>query len=199
MRTHDRLPTSFLFGWLPVVAMVTLSCAPSRGERAREVARTVKAEQTAEKLVARGRMFMEVGDHTRASQYFTAALDAGAAPDQVIPLLMRVYIISSRFRLAIELGEQQLVKKPEAHALRFLVGTLYAAIEQPDMAREHLERVVTAEPKNAEAQYALAVVLRDGQADPVGADEHFRVYLKLEPNGKHADEAKGSLLEVVPP
>lgn len=187
------------YGLVPAVVLSCLACAPTRADRAREVARTVRSEQTAEKLVERGKLFMEVGDHTRASQYFTAALDAGANPDQVIPLLMRVYIISARFRLAIELGEQQLVKKPEAHALRFLVGTLYAAIDQPDMAAEHLERVVTAEPKNAEAQYALGVVLRDGQADPVGADLHFREYLKLEPEGKHADEAKGSLLEVVPP
>lgn len=185
-------------GLVPLIVLCCVSCAPSRGDRAREVARTVRNEQTADKLLERGKLFMEVGDHTRASQYFTAALDAGANPDQVIPLLMRVYIISSRFRLAIELGEQQLVKRPEAHALRFLVGTLYAAIDQPDMAREHLERVVVAEPKNAEAQYALAVVLRDGQADPVGADQHFREYLKLEPNGKHAEEAKGSLLQEVP-
>lgn len=186
-------------GLVPAVVLACAACAPTRADRVREVARTVRAEQTADKLLERGKLFMEVGDHTRASQYFTGALDAGANPDQVIPLLMRVYVISSRFRLAIELGEQQLVKRPEAHALRFLVGTLYAAIDQPDMAAEHLERVVVAEPKNAEAQYALAVVLRDGQADPVGADQHFREYLKLEPDGKHADEAKGSLLEVVPP
>lgn len=187
--------------WLaPSVVVLGLmgGCAPTRGERMQEAARTVRSEQTADKLLERGKLFMEVGDHTRASQYFTAALDAGANPDQVIPLLMRVYIISSRFRLAIELGEQQLVKKPEAHAMRFLVGTLYAAIDQPDMAREHLERVVTAKPNHAEAHYALGVVLRDGEADLVGADKHFREYLRLEPQGKHADEARGSLLQEVP-
>jgi tetratricopeptide (TPR) repeat protein len=180
------------------VLTLAAGCAPTRAERVQEAARTVRNEQTADKLLARGKLFMEIGDHTRASQYFTAAIDAGADPDQVIPLLMRVYIVSSRFRLAIELGEQQLVKKPEAHALRFLVGTLYAAIDQPDLAREHLERVVTAKPNHAEAHYALGVVLRDGEADPVGADKHFREYLRLEPQGKHADEARGSLLQEVP-
>ncbi len=195
MQSHARFRHSIG----PVIALAAvMGCAPTRGERAREVARTVRAEQTPDKLIERGKLFMEVGDHTRASQYFTAAIDAGADPDQVLPLLMRVYIISGRFRLAIELGEQQLVKKPDSYALRFLVGTLYAAIDEPDLAKEHLERVVTEMPNHAEAHFALAVVLRDGEYDLVGADRHFREYLRLEPHGKHADEARGSLLKEVP-
>jgi Flp pilus assembly protein TadD len=79
-----------------------------------------------------------------------------------------------------------------------LVGTLYAAIGKPEEAREHLERVVEKRPKHAEAHYALAVVLRDGENDLVGADRHFREYLKLQPDGPHADEARDSLLKDVP-
>jgi hypothetical protein len=41
------------------------------------------------------------------------------------------------------------------------------------------------------------VVARE-KKDWVGADKHFREYLRIEPNGKHVEEAKGSLLHKVP-
>lgn len=181
-----------------VASGAAAGCSPTRGDRAREAERAVREEQTADKLVERGKLFAHVGDYTRASQYFTAALDAGARPEEVLPLLMRVYIVSGRYRLAIQLGEQQLVKQPEAHALRFLVGTLYAAIGRSDLARAHLERVVASSPNDAEAHYALAVVLRDGENDLIKADHHFREYLKLQPAGSHSEEARDSLLQQVP-
>jgi tetratricopeptide (TPR) repeat protein len=184
--------------FLATVAVSTAGCGASRADRVRETEKTVAREQTPEKLFERGKLFARVGDYTRAAQYLNGALDAGAPPDEVLPVLMKVYIVSGRFRLAIQAGEQQLTKTPEAHALRFLVGTLYAAIGDNDRARENLERVVRAQPGHAEAHYALAVLLRDGANDLVGADEHFRAYLKLEPNGPHAEEAKGSLLQEVP-
>jgi tetratricopeptide (TPR) repeat protein len=183
---------------LATVAVTAAGCGANRGDRVRETEKTVQREQTPEKLLERGKLFARVGDYTRASQYLNSALDAGAPPSEVLPVLMKVYIVSGRFRLAIQLGEQQLTKTPEAHSLRFLVGTLYAAIGDNDRARENLERVVRAQPGHAEAHYALAVLLRDGTHDLVGADEHFRAYLKLEPTGPHAEEARGSLLQEVP-
>jgi tetratricopeptide (TPR) repeat protein len=186
------------FAQLAVCSLLAWGCATTRADKVRDAERTVRREQTPDKLVERGKLFAHVGDYTRASQYFSEALDAGANPDEVLPLLMRVYVVSGRYRLAIQVGEQQLQKNPEAHALRFLVGTLYAAIGKPDEAREHLERVVEKHPTHAEAHYALAVVLRDGENDLVGADRHFREYLKLKPQGPHADEARDSLLKDVP-
>lgn len=180
------------------LALAPSACAASRGDKVREAERTVRAEQTKEKLFERGKLFARVGDYTRASQYLTAALDAGAKPDDVLPILMRVYVVSGRYRTAIQLGEEELTKYPEKHALRFLVGTLYAAVGRLDMARDHLERVLAAKPKHAGAHYAMGVLLRDGENDPVGADQHFREYLKLEPTGAHAEEARGSLLKEVP-
>ena len=44
----------------------------------------------------------------------------------------------------------------------------------------------------------LAVILRDELHDAVGADRHFREYLRITPTGSHAEEAKGSLLKPVP-
>jgi tetratricopeptide (TPR) repeat protein len=181
-----------------VVAVSAAGCGATRADRVREAEKTVEREQTPDKLLERGKLFARVGDYTRAAQYLNGALDAGAPTEEVLPILMKVYIVSGRFRLAIQLGEQQLTKTPEAHALRFLVGTLYAAIGDNERAQENLERVVTAQPGHAEAHYALAVLLRDQAHDLVGADAHFRQYLQLEPQGPHAEEARGSLLQEVP-
>lgn len=185
-------------GIVLIAGVALAGCGASRGDRVREAEKTAEREQTPDKLLERGKLFARVGDYTRASQYLTSALDAGAPPEEVLPTLMRVYVVSGRFRLAIQLGEQQLTKNPEEHALRFLVGTLYVAIGQNDKAKEHLERVVASQPSHADAHYALAVLLRDGERDLVGADLHFREYLKLMPTGPHADEARGSLLQEVP-
>lgn len=91
-----------------------------------------------------------------------------------------------------------------------MVGALYAAINEGKQAREQLEHVVTSEPNakksepavppkiEAQAHYLLGVVARDSESDAVEADRHFREYLRIEPNGSHADEAKSSLLKRVP-
>jgi tetratricopeptide (TPR) repeat protein len=183
---------------LPMLGALLAGCVNDRTARVREAEQTVREEHTPEKLVERGKMFARLGDHTRASQYFSAAIESGASPGEVLPLLMRTYIVSQRYRLAIELGERYLTKDPRDHHLRFLVATLYDAIEESERARLHLERVLADNPKNAEAHYVLAVLLRDRERDWVGADHHFRQYLRLSPAGPHAEEARGSLLKSVP-
>jgi len=50
----------------------------------------------------------------------------------------------------------------------------------------------------AQAHYLLGVVARDSENDVVEADRHFREYLRIEPNGSHAEEAKASLLKRLP-
>ena len=52
-------------------------------------AATVRAEETPEKLLARGRAFIAVGDYERAEQYLASALDRGAEPRLALPLLLR--------------------------------------------------------------------------------------------------------------
>ncbi len=174
-----------------------MGCGTSRVERVKTARETAEREQTPDKLVARGKLFAEMGDQTRAGQYFTAALDAGAQPSEVLPLLMRTYVATGRFRNAITIGEQYLKKSPKDAHLRFLVATLYLAIEEPERARDHLDHVLAQDTNNADAHYVLAVLLRD-HGDYVGADQHFREYLRLKPEGPHAEEARGSLLKSLP-
>jgi tetratricopeptide (TPR) repeat protein len=180
-------------------APLGLGCAGSPGAAVAADAQTARTEQSADKLVERGRAFAEVRDYTRAEQYLSAALDAGAPPAEVLPTLLKACIAENRFRAALTYAEPQLRAHPEDFRLRFVVASLYASIGDTVAALDHLERVAAARPDHAEVHYALAVLLRDGANDPARADIHFREYLRLEPDGPHAPEARGSLLTVVGP
>jgi LysM repeat protein len=48
-------------------------------------------------------------------------------------------------------------------------------------------------PRGAEVHYKLALLYDDKLNDPVGALHHFKRYLALSPNGRHAKEVKDSI------
>ena len=157
----------------------------------------------------RGKAFAAIGDHTRAEEYLASGLEEGADPRDVLPLLLDVCVKTGRYRSAIQHGENHLRKHPHDMQTRVMVGTLYAAINEGKLAQAQLEQVVDGEgdaraPANgvgrlrAQAHYLLAVVARDSDNDVVRADRHFREYLRIEPNGSHADEAKAALLRRLP-
>lgn len=164
--------------------------------------RAVQKETDAQKLVERGRAFAYVGDQTRAEEYLTAALDAGADPREVLPLLMEVCVKSGRYRAAIQVGETHLRKHPNDLYTRLMVGVLYIAVDDTDHAKDHLQQVVAKpipppETLHGEAHYYLGVVARE-KHEWNDADKHFREYLRIEPTGSHVEEAKGGLLQPVP-
>ncbi len=158
----------------------------------------VREEQTADKLLGRGKAFAQVGDYTRAEQYLAAAIDAGAPVGEALPLLMRVCIAEKRYRAAINHGMPHLNKQPDDYKLRFVLGSLYATIGDSAMAWEHLKKVAEDQPEHAEVQFAMGMLALEADGDIVTADGHFREYLRLEPNGAHAAEARSHLLRSMP-
>ncbi len=229
--------------------MTMVGCAQTPAQKAEADMASVRQETTAATLAERGRGFASIGDHTRAEEYLAAALDAGASPRDVLPLLMEVCVRTGRYRSAIQHGENHLRKHPNDLRTRVMVGALYVAINDGKQAKSQLEHVVSkpedvvnraedaangdgaapativipprrveappaaataaatapspppsprAEPLYAQAHYLLAVVARDTDNDVVEADRHFREYLRIEPNGSHAEEAKSSLLKRLP-
>jgi hypothetical protein len=58
--------------------------------------------------------------------------------------------------------------------------------------------VLIEEPNNAEAHFALASLLHECGRDHALADQHYRAYLALEPNGTYAEEARSLLLTELP-
>ncbi len=174
------------------------ACARPAASKVETDVKKVESERTPDKLLDRGRAFAQVGDLTRAEQYLSAALDEGADPHIVLPLLLRVCIDSGRLRVAIGHADDYLKTHPDDNHLRYLLGTLYAAVGEPSQARKELQILIARDPSNADAHYALAVLARDAEGDYVDADRHFREYLRLNPDGPHAQEARGSLLKSVP-
>lgn len=172
-------------------------CAERPGDKAVARIKVLEAEETPDKLLARGRGFAAVGDLARAEQYFAIALDRGAEPSVALPLLLRVCAAEKRYRAAIDYAEPQLKKHPDDHRLRFVVASFYMTIGESTIARDELTRIVSARPDFAAPHFALGVLLRDDVGDVVSADTQFREYLRLDPRGAHADEARASLLKLV--
>ena len=183
---------------LALAAACGAGCARQPGSKLKTGMETMRREESAQKLYERGRAFAQVGDLVRAEQYLAAALDAGADARKALPLLLHVCIEGQRYRVALDYAEDHLRKHPDDQRLRFLVGSLYAAIGDTPAARQRLETLLRKAPEQAEAHYALAVILRDEVVDREAADAHFRAYLELAPRGEHVEEARASLLSRIP-
>jgi thioredoxin-like negative regulator of GroEL len=181
-----------------LAACLIAGCESTPGEKMAKDVRSVEEERAVDKLVDRGLAFAQVGDFTRAEQYLAAALDSGADEARVLPQLLRVCIAAKRYRVAIDYASPILRKHPNDAHLRFVVASLRATIGDALGARADLEQVARALPEDATVRFAYAVHLRDQCGDRGKADEQFREYLRLAPGGEHAEEARASLLQVVP-
>ncbi len=153
----------------------------------------MKDAEKPERLVKDGRAFAAVGDTTRAEQYFTTAIARGADESKVLPLIIEVCVRDGRYELAIDRASNYVEKHPNDVRMRYLLGTLYAAIGDSSHARSELEFVVSQKPNDPAPHWALAKVLHDEAKDAASADGQFREYLRLAPTGTHAEEARASI------
>lgn len=183
---------------MATLVLATAGCAHQTGTEIQGQLETVQKEQSWQRLYERGKAFAAVGDHTRAEQYLSASLDTGGDSKKILPLLMAVCVEAKKYRVAIEYGESYLKKRPDDSKLRHLLGTLYLALDEVSEARRHFEEVLRRSPEEAETHYALAVLFRDNEHDLRKADLHFRAYVRIQPNGAYAQEAKASMLKDVP-
>jgi len=185
-----------------LVALAALGCAgcgpatplPPTAEKKQEQRDKVAKEEAPETLFERGRELARIGDNNRAEQYLSGAMDGGADPSKVLPLLLRVCIAEHRYRVAIDYAEPYMRRRPDDYRLRFVIASLYHSIGEPQNARRELEQVVRSKPDHADAHFAMAVIYRDDEEDPAQADAHFREYLRIAPTGDHAPEARASLM-----
>jgi tetratricopeptide (TPR) repeat protein len=188
-----------IFVWTVLTSSaLALGCMRTEGAELRDGMKVVARERDPKRLQRSAQAFAALGDFARAAQYDLAALEQGADERTIVPELVDFYVHDKQYRAAVFECQKYLRKHPQETTLRFLLANLVAALGEPVVARKELERVLREEPANANAHYALAVILRDDGSDLSSADEHFREYLKLSPGGSHADEARGSLLQRMP-
>jgi len=180
------------------LAFTLFGCASAPLGKAVETnLKAVDDEKSADKLLLRGKAFANVGDLTRAEQYLALAVESGANHAEALPLLLRVCVEAKRYRVAIDYAEPELRKHPQNIQLRFLVASLYLITGDAMTARMHLEKVVAGNPNAPDPHFALATLLRDESGERFRAEKHFKEYLRLAPEGGHADEARASLLQEV--
>jgi hypothetical protein len=188
--------------WGIVAATGLLSCATTSASGLRREPESAEVREQLQQIQTIGwQQFSDdaersalAGDFTRSEQYFTAALQRGGPPEVILPKLLRVCVSAHRYRAAIEYARPYLLTHEGAWALRFLVATIHVGLSEPMTASRHLELVVQHNPRHAEAEFLLASLYRDDLRDLGRADEHFRRYLALEPEGEHAGQARQALL-----
>ncbi len=151
---------------------------------------TEAAEAASKELFDQGSRLARQGDSVRAEQYLAAALREGYDAEQVLPLLMRVCLLESRLRAALNHATPYLKKHPDAVWLRYLVATVYLGLEQPQRAKEHLLLIERQTPKHGRTQYLLGLTEWEGFKNQAATEAHFREYLKLEPQGPYAPEVE---------
>jgi len=141
---------------------------------------------------------VEHGDRVRAAQYLGWAQKDGVPAHEVVPRLISLYAEDGQYRLAIDTAERYLRQRPSDARIRKCLGALYLAIDELDAARSHFETLVRETPDDPDARYALASTLRASGSQLARADEQYRAYLALAPDGRHAEEARASLLTKLP-
>jgi len=193
LRAHSARPGR----WLAFVALAAAvgGCGAAPHQNVRSNLEVMERERTEDKLFERGRAFAAVGDHTRAEQYLSMALDAGGDAEKILPLLLHACVEGERYLVALQYARTELRRNPDDARLQFVVASLEAAVGDQKKALAELRALTMREPDDAEAHFALAAIVRDGQGDPDEADLHFREYLRLSPAGHHAGEARASLLK----
>lgn len=139
------------------------------------------------------------GERMRAAQYLVLAEKQGVSERETLPRLLKLYAEDGQLRLAIEHAEHYLTRHPRDVRVRQCLASLYQAIGVSRAAVRELQRVVQVEPDNAEAHFALASILHESGTEHAETDEHYRAYLALEPEGRHAEEARSRLLTEVSP
>jgi tetratricopeptide (TPR) repeat protein len=179
-----------------ILAITVLGACASKNAQMKATMDTFNSERTPDRLIARGKAFAALGDTTRAEEYYAAALENGGDEREVMKLLLEVCVRDGRYRAAIEYARPYMQRHPDDVRCRYVLGTLYQAVSEPKNARSELEIVVKSLPEEAEPHFALAMVLRDDERDLVAAEDQFREYLRLAPNGNHAEEARASLMAV---
>ncbi len=107
-------------------------------------------------LHRRAKRLAAQGDLVRAEQYALLAVARGLPMPSALPLLLEVCLRASRISAALHHAEPVLRGTPDDHRLRYLVASLYAALNRREDAAHELTLLLRSQPDHREAQALLA-------------------------------------------
>ena len=151
---------------------------------------------TAKDLFLLGVSHARSGDLLRAEQYLTAARERGYDEASAIYWLVRVCVAASRYQSALNHAAKYLRDHPTHWPLRLVVASIFEALGDLARAELEMEQIVRAAPERPLPHYRLAMLYRNTEDDLDRSKVHLEAYLKLNPSGPHAAEARSVLGEV---
>ncbi len=138
----------------------------------------------------RGITAAQRGDSVRGEQYLALALAGGYRPEHTFQQLIILCLDAERYEAALLHARARLLDAPDDWRLRYLIATLHLALEQYRRAEEQLSILIQERPSVAAPYYLLALAARDGEGDAKRTKRYFRAYLRREPEGERAKEAR---------
>lgn len=139
-----------------LVAFLAVSmwgCAASGGTTSATV---IEHQPTAIELHEAAIALAARGDLTRAEQYASMAVGRGLPIEDALPLLLRVCLASARVSAALAHAEPVLRAHPQDHELRYLVATMYFALNRRADATRELGQVLRDAPTHDAARRVVA-------------------------------------------
>ena len=113
-----------------------------------------EAEET-QRLCARAKEFLEMGQPEKASELLTPYLDKSTAPESVFLLLVEIALNQGELEKAAQLCERIIHHQPLSHAAHFLLGIVYWSWDDERRAIEAFEKVLSLKPEHALARFNL--------------------------------------------
>lgn len=190
-------PKNLVILLLCAVALPACGAGSGRAAMARPLSATTDTDRgrEAEDLARRGKAAAAAGDSVRAEQYLSLAIERGASERELLPTLLSVCLSSSRLRAALNHARPYLERNPDDDQLRYLVASIHLSLGQEDQARAGLELLLNRNPESADGHYLFGIVESNGNVE--AAREHFRQYLHVAPQGRHAPEVRSRLSELL--
>lgn len=160
------------------VAAISVACLGCAGNRA--VAPPLQPDAEVGELQKKAREFSGRGESHRAEQYFLAALEAGASPDELYPELIDACVRGGRLGSAAVHVDKRLRERPDDLGLLRLSISLEEALGHERKAFARADQLTSSPHLSAEQQLFLAGYFeRAGQTSR--ALKYFHIYMQNRP------------------
>ncbi|MGQ9525081.1 MAG: tetratricopeptide repeat protein [Armatimonadota bacterium] len=126
-----------------------------------------------------------------------AEIEAANDPDALVRIGNREFdAVPRHSALAAAAYEKALKLRPNNPDVMTDLGTVYRDMGRFDDAIRMYRKAASIDPKHANSWYNQGVVLLHDKNDIKGAIAAWEEYLRVAPNGQHADDVRSSLAEL---